>query len=127
MVPQPNSSAENDGNQLPNLRPGDSTPRRVFEAVLQQTVALDASEQGISIAEWKVLVKVARRLRGMEFQFDPVVIELVRATLSSQLKNSGQSAEQFAAVAERVARTLYENPESQERLRSLWARLSVVE
>ena len=127
MSSQSESSAGSDGNLRPALRSGDSTSRRVFEDVLKQTAALDSVEQGIHPADLELLIDVARRLRGMEFQFDPVVIELVRVTLARQLKNAGQSAEQFAVVADRVARTLFENPETEARLRSLWVRLSAVE
>ena len=127
MTSQSDSSAGNDGVPRPVFRSGDSTSRRVLEDVLRQTAALDSVEQGIQFADLEVLVKVARRFRGVEFQFDPVVIELVRATLARQLKDSGQSNDQFSAVTEKVARTLFDNPETQERLRSLWARLSAVE
>jgi|GEM_PF-1792262 hypothetical protein len=126
MAPQSDSSASGDRQIPPIERKGDSTSRRVLEDVMRQTAALNAVEHGIQVSELESLVEVAHRLREHEFQLDPVVIELVRATLARQLKSTGQSSEQFSAVAQRVAQTLFENPETQERLRSLWAWLTSV-
>jgi hypothetical protein len=127
MVSQSDPAAGSEGTPRPAFRSGDSTSRRVLEDVLKRTAALNTVEQQINAQELEALVEVAHRFPGMEFQFDPVVIELVRATLGRQVKPAGQTNEQFAAVAERVARTLFDNPETQERLRSLWIRLSAGE
>ncbi len=127
MGPQSESTPGGERYVQPATRSGDSTSRRVLEDVIKQTAALNSAEQREQLANLQSLTEVARRLPGVEFQFDPVVIELVRATLARQIKNSGQSAEQFEAVVARVARTLFDNPETQERLRSLWSRLSVVD
>ena len=127
MASQSESSAGSEGNPRPVTRSGDSAPRRVLEDVLKLTAALNATEQGIDPADLKTLVDVARRLRDFEFQLDPVVIELVRVSLARQMKYSGHSEEQFTAVADRVARTLFENPETEARLRSLWLLLTAVE
>ncbi len=127
MASQSESSAGSDGSIRPAARGGDSTPRRVLEDVLKQTAALNAAEHGIHPADLELLIDVARRLRGMEFRLDPVVIELVRVTLARQLKNAGQTEEQFKVIVDRVAKTLFENPESEARLRSLWVQLSAVE
>ena len=127
MGPQSDPASGGERYVQPAARSGDSTSRRVLEDVIKQTAALNSAEQREQLANLQSLTEVARRLPGVEFQFDPVVIELVRATLSRQMKNSGQSAEQFEAVVARVARTLFDNPETQERLRSLWSRLGVVD
>lgn len=118
------SSADLGGNIRPSA---DSVPRHVLEEILNRTAQLGGSEQGIHASDLDLLIEVARRFRGVEFQLDPIVIELVRVTLPRQLKNSVQSDEQFAAIVDRVARTLFENPDSEKRLRSLWELLSAVE
>ena len=127
MTSQPESSAGSAGDRPASLRSGDSTSRRVLEDVLKQTAALYSLEQGSHPADLEPLLEVARRLRGIEFQLEPVLVELVRATLRHQLQPAGQSEEQLAAVANRVARTLFENPETQARLNALWLRLCAVE
>ena len=125
MSSQSESSAA-DGVR-PTPRSGDSTSRRVLEDVIQQTAALNAKDAGIHPADLEALLDVARRFRGVEFQLEPVVYELVRVTLTRQLRHAGQTDEQFAVVANRVAQTLFENPETRERLSSLWVQLSAVE
>ena len=122
-----NSAASGGQNRPSAFRTGDTTSRRVLEEVLQRTAVQNTVDQSLQLAEMEVLVEVAQRFRGVPFQLDPVVIELVKATLARQLKNTGQTEQSLAAVSERVARTLFENPESHERLRLLWERLSAVE
>ena len=122
----PSESSGADTSNRP-YRAGDSTSRRVLEDVFKQTAALYSLEQGSDPADLEPLLEVARRLRGIPFQLEPVLVELVRATLRRQLKVAWQSDEQLAAVADRVARSLYENPETQERLNALWERLRAVE
>ena len=127
MAAQSDSSAGSAGDRPAPLRSGDSTPRRVLEDVLKQTAALYSLEQGSHPADLEPLLEVARRLRGTEFALEPVLVELVRATLRRQLKPAWQSEEQLAAVADRVARTLFENPDTHARLKTLWVRLCAVE
>ena len=127
MAAQSESSAGSAGERPAPLRSGDSTSRRVLEDVLKQTAALYSLEQDSNPADLEPLLEVARRLRGIEFQLEPVLVELVRATLRHQRQPAGQSEEQLAAVANRVARTLFENPETQARLNALWLRLCAVE
>ena len=127
MAAQSESSAGSAGDRPAPLRSGDSTPRRVLEDVLKQTAALYSLEHASHPADLEPLLEVARRLRGMEFELEPVLVELVRATLRRQLKPAWQSEEQLAAVADRVARTLFENPDTHARLKALWDRLCAVE
>ena len=127
MTSQPESSAGSAGDRPASLRSGDSTSRRVLEDVLKQTAALYSQEQESHPADLEPLLEVSHRLRGMEFQLEPVLVELVRSTLRRQLKPAWQSEEQLAAVADRVARTLFENPDTHARLKTLWVRLCAVE
>ncbi len=127
MAAQSDSSAGSAGERPAPLRSGDSTSRRVLEDVLKQTAALYSLEQGSDPADLEPLREVARRLRGAAFSLEPVLVEMVRATLRRQLKPAWESEEQLAAVADRVARTLFENPETHARLNTLWDRLCAVE
>jgi hypothetical protein len=127
MTSQSDSSTGSAGERPAPLRRGDSTPRRVLEDVLNQTAALYALELGSDPSDLEALAEVARRLRGVEFELQPVLVELVRATLRRQLKSVWHSEQQFTEVADRVANTLYENPVTHARLQALWIRLSAVE
>lgn len=121
MVTEPGSTAGSAGERP--YRSGDSTSRRVLEDVLKQTAALYSVENATDPSDLEPLLEVARRYRGMEFQLDPVLIELVRATLRRQVSQNSQSEEQLAVLADRVAHTLYENPETLQRFNALWIKL----
>jgi hypothetical protein len=125
MTPEPGASANRD-ERPSQIRSGDSTSRRVLEDVLKQTAALYALEQASDPADLEPLLEVARKHGQVEFE-ESVMIDLVRATLRRQLKPSSQSEEQFVAAADRVARTLFENPETHARLKALWVQLLAVE
>ena len=108
------------------FKSGDSTSRRVLEDVIKQTAMLYSLEQASDPADLEPLLEVARQYPGAEFQLETVVIDLVRATLRRQMKQTFQSEEQLDAISDRVARTLFENPETQARLNALWVRLLAV-
>ena len=127
MTSQSETSSGSAGERPIPLRSGDSTPRRVLEDVLKQTAALYTLEHASNPADLEPLLEVARRWRGAEFELEPVLVELVRATLRRQLTPAWQSEKQLAAVADRVARTLFENPDSHARLKALWVRLCAVQ
>ena len=124
MGSESGTSSGNDGNPRPVWRSADSVSRRVLDDVLKQTAELNSVEFRIDPADLSSLIEVAQRRKGAEFELHPVVFELVYVILARQMKGLGHSDEQFAKIADRVATTLFENPESNERLRSLWVRLS---
>lgn len=124
MPAQPDPSSQRDGDRPVRFRSGDSTSRRVLDDVLRQTAALYSVEPSSDPADLEAMREVARRLGRVEFQLDPVLKELVAAGLKGQLKGVLQSPDQLDAVAERVARTLFENPDSHARLSALWDRLT---
>ena len=114
-------------NPSPGDRPfrsGDSTSRKVLEDVLRQTASFYSFEPPTDPADLQPLKEVAARLRGSPFELDPVAVELVTAMLRRQLKNFWTSEEQLASVSQRVAQSLFENPDAHDRLESLWLRLT---
>jgi hypothetical protein len=113
-----------EGSRPSTFRTGDSVSRRVLEDVLKQTASLYSFEAPTNPADLEPLREVAGRLKGASFGLAPVVQELVQAMLRRQLRGLWTSEEQVLEVANRVAETLFENPESNERLEKLWARLS---
>ena len=107
-----------------SFRTGDSVSRRVLEDVIKQTASLYSFETPTDPADLAPLREVAASLRGKEFGLDPVVLELVRAMLRKQLHGLWKSEQQLGEVANRVAESLFDNPESNERLGKLWDRLT---
>lgn len=126
MSSQSESSAGSAGERPAPLRSSDSTPRRVLEDVLKQTAALHSLEHANNPEGLEPLLDVARRLHGMEFNLEPVLVGLVRAALRRQTPSDWQTEVQLVAVADRVAQTLFENPDSHARLNTLWVRLCAV-
>lgn len=104
----------------------DSTSRRVLEDVLKQTAALYSLDPTSDPADLEPLLEVARRYREPELSLDPILIELVRATLSRQPGKNTESDQQLKLIAERVARTLFENPDARARVNDLWVQLQAV-
>ena len=126
MSSQSESSAGSAGERPAPLRSGDSTPRRVLEDVLKQTAAFYSLEHASNPQDLEPLLEVASRLRGMEFNLEPILVELVRAALRRQTPSVWKTEVQLVAVAHRVAQTLFENPDSHARLNTLWGRLCAV-
>ncbi|QDT55804.1 hypothetical protein Pan44_38520 [Caulifigura coniformis] len=118
------NSPAGDNRRPSAFRPGDSVSRRVLEDVIRQTASLYSFETPTDPADLAPLRDVATKLKGADFGLEPVVIELVTAMLRRQLKGLWTSEEQLSSVAGRVAETLFENPETSERLEKLWARLN---
>jgi len=124
MTSQSGSSPGSGGDRP--FRSGDSTSRRMLEAVFKQTEELYSQELVTDPADLESLKEVARRYPDAPFEKETVGVEIVRATLRRQLKESLQSDEQLEAIANRVAQTLFENPDSHARWSALWSRLIAV-
>jgi hypothetical protein len=75
------------------------------------------------LADPEVLREVARRYRDRPFELEPVLIELVHASLESQNKLLGQ-ADADRHWSRQIADLLFEDPAAHERLKLLWARLT---
>ena len=82
------------------------------------------SEEPPSRAEMEAVEEVARRLAGESFALDPVVVELVGAMLLVQYGSQWNSPGLWRVVSERIARSIFEDPLSRERMERLWDRLS---
>ena len=123
MASSEHSSAGGAGDRPVPFRAGDSTSRRVLEEVLKQTATMYSLEPGVEPGDLKLLLEVARRFPDAPFTFDPVMVELVRTSFRRQLGGAWKTVDELNAAADRVARTLYENPDSHARLSTLWDRL----
>ena len=108
--------------------PGESTGERgdasLLESVLRQTDAMADSEEALSRIDMEAVEEVARRLEGHPFALDPVVVELVGSILLAQYGSQWNSPGLWRVVSERIARSIFEDPLSRERMERLWDRLS---
>lgn len=118
------ASAGSDGERNDRFKRGDSTSRRVLEEVLKQTATLYSLEPTSEPADLEPLKEVARQFAGHPLELEPVGVELIFAALKHRMSRGFASDGEIRTIAERVARTLFENPEAHERLSALWVRLS---
>ena len=101
----------------------------LFEQVMRETQEIcdeggDIQSMAIDPGEKEAIFAVARKFRGQAFALDPVLIELVRAVLRSQLPAHADSSDGWREVAGEIAETLIQDPVASERLEKFWARLT---
>jgi hypothetical protein len=97
--------------------------QELLDRVLQQTLLTDKSESPQRLESLDELLALARRRRGEAFQLDPIGLELVQTVLGTAFQALVDSDDQWRAMTRQVAETLCEDPESYDRLSSLWRRL----
>lgn len=120
-----------------NSSVGDSNPERqrgadadrpdpressLLESVMRETLREDHVEQ-LSPQEMQALSDVARRHRGASLVLDPVAVELVEAMLRCRFGNLSVGEGFWHQASQRIAATLCEVPESQQRLSVFWQQL----
>lgn len=91
----------------------------LLEEVLDRTETEATTE--VDSESLEALLRVARRYAGRELCVDPVLIELVDVILTRQFHQC--SPAESCAIAERIAQTLFDDPESHARLTRFWSRL----
>lgn len=112
---RPSSDAELSGA-------GESSPRRLLDVVLEQTLAALAAD-GSPPACLDALRAVAHRHAGCPFSLEPVTVALVEAVLADTYQHLFADQEGWRKMVADVARTLYEDAPAHERLANLWAEL----
>ena len=105
--------------------PGSGTVKDLLEQVLQQTAVNSLADPKSNEAVRKALTDVALQHRDRPLDFEPVVVDLVHATLANQFPMYHSAQRDWRAVSIRIARVLWDDPVSQERLRQLWEELSL--
>jgi hypothetical protein len=103
-------------------RPG--LDRALLEEVLRKTLAICSSDEPLDEDSNNALKSVVARHAGEPFSFDPVAIQLVAAVLRVQFAAGSNSSGIWGELPIRVARTLYDDPPSRERLETFWRRLN---
>jgi hypothetical protein len=98
--------------------------REVMEKVLQETLSAAGSDEPVGSAEMQALVEVARRHAGQSISLDPIAIELVESILLCRFGPQLRRSQDAKELPRTVAETLWENPDSHDRLLRLWNRLA---
>jgi len=96
---------------------------RVLERVLEWAEATLRSDDPLEVADIEAVRQVARRHPGAGLVLDPVVVELVRAMLQAQFHAHPDWFPVWESASVVIGRTLFEDPESRQRLEVLWDRL----
>lgn len=116
-----NAAAENFTASEP-VQPALPVESGLLRQVLQHTTEIGGEGQPLERREREAFSEVARRYRGRPLVVEPVATELVGAMLVTLLPSPANSAEDRAAIARHVARTLMDDPRCSERLAALWKR-----
>lgn len=100
--------------------------RGLLEHVLAQTDQRNGAAGGVDRDVLIALREVANRHRGLPFCLDPIACELVRAVLKGNFPGPADHPP-FVQMFRQIALTLFEDPNTCERLQEFWTRLSQVE
>ena len=85
---------------------------------MRQLLAED-SDEPLSASTRSALLSVIRRFRGQPLSMDPVVRELVLATLRSEFTDRWSEVA-LRPVSRQIAETLWEERETRRRLEAVW-------
>jgi hypothetical protein len=107
----------------------DSADRRpnpnqeLFEQVLQTTLSLErGGNEPLTPEELRTLTAVARR-RGKDPLSLETTQELIQAVLRLRFRSLADSRGQWERMTEQIAHTIFDDPQANERLQSLWKSL----
>ncbi len=128
MFSSPSDAHDPSGRWQPlggqNVPPSSPAPDPdLLETVLRETEELLDGDQAPDGREKDALRDVARRHGGDPLCLDPVTVELVQAVVGSRFRSRPDSVDFWREMVLQVARSLFDDPVSHERLRALWARL----
>lgn len=121
---QPRNGAKEPARPLRQTVPFD---RRTLEEVLGRALTLSGPAQEVLAADVEALREVARRHREESFSLEPVAVDLVESLLvayfDGQRHAEGSAPSPWRPMSEQIARTLFEDSASSQRLSALWTRL----
>jgi hypothetical protein len=125
-IPESGRHQQNSGEQFSSSDEAVSANREtdatLLEGVLRQTLSLLGPEKPLAVETTGALCRLVSRHKGRQFTLEPIAVELVSIVLTAQFQGLGPS-QMCDGMAARVARTLYEDPQSRARLEAFWNRL----
>lgn len=119
--PQPPSGERASDVRPPHVQADEE--KSLLDEVLRQTEQSADERDTADRAVWGRLLEVAQRHSGEPFGLEPVLVEMVDASLQSQF-GTEIDPETRRSVCRRIAQTLFDDPTSRERLELLWNHIS---
>jgi hypothetical protein len=101
---------------------GDSIDRQALEQALQETFLAAGSGGEIDPEEMEALCEVAARHGSEEITLD-ITAALIQAILTTHFRSLSAGISFWETVSREIARTLWEDPQTEARLTALWQRL----
>jgi hypothetical protein len=96
---------------------------RLLQRVLEWAEATLRSEDPLEVADMEAIRQVARRHADAPLALNPIAVELVQAMLQAQFRAHPDWLPVWQSASGEIARTLFDDPSSRERLEALWDRL----
>lgn len=125
-IPASGDDQQRGGRQLPSkdeaAPPGRDADPAVLKGVLQETLSLLGAERPLPGETAQALCRLVAHHKGRQFTLEPIAVDLVSIVLKTQFPGLCPPP-LHDRIAERVARTLYEDPHSRARLEAFWRRL----
>jgi hypothetical protein len=99
----------------------------LLEQVLQTTLALGrGGNDPLSPEELRTLTSIAHRRKAEPLSVE-TTMELVQAVLRLRYRSLAESRDQWERMTRQIAETIFDDPQTKERLESLWALLCEAE
>jgi hypothetical protein len=121
------SESTNQPVELPQEQPAstDSSAANdeLMDAVMRQTAAALNERSLASLVDLPKFREIARRHPSDTLSLDPILVELIAATLETHLSKVCRTDAMRMRIAQEIARPLFENPVSRGRLELLWSQL----
>jgi hypothetical protein len=116
---KPGEGAPRPGEPASDRQPPDS---ELLEKVLQVTQSLGIGDDPLDSDDLRALSAVARRRKGEPLSVE-MVTELVQTVLRPRFRKLADSQDHWERMTSQIAETLYEDPQTLLRIRSLWTLL----
>lgn len=97
--------------------------KNLLDQILTETALGELSDDKYSTEDMRLLREVAARYSASAFDLEPVAVELVRAVVGEPFRELLGGQDEWCAMTREIAQTLFDDPQSRQRLESLWNRL----
>lgn len=117
----PSSRPLTEGSTEPAVDPKKET-RELLDQVLEATLEMSGADDPLPPEQMRFLVAVARR-RSAEPLTVETVMELVETVLRLRFRRLIPTSALWDKMIRQIAETIFEDPRTNERMQSFWARL----
>jgi len=97
---------------------------KVLTRVLRETISSTTCGQEVEAGEMEAMRQIGRQYAGAKLTLDPIATDLVESILKCRIGDAWGPPERLKTMSREIARTLWHDPHTHDRLVSFWARLS---